>query len=336
MGREDRSTTRRDAAIGIKAARKEKDRRDGSGFIALPHIVTDSAGYRLASHTARSLLVDLARAYTGRNNGSIWLSRSAREAIGWGSESTYRSALADLIACGLVVETRKGGRNLAAWFGLTWRDLDVTAGLDIDPRLWRRGAYLKPDKPPVGDGKSRTAKAAATRSIAASLRTCYKPAPSDGATAAPTAPSDGATDHAPCTVRRCSQADSSQSAAPSDGAYLEGCHLKAQRAAGDNSLSTDVSQPSNLPPQLTNEPTASTEAAKPEHPSQFSAVAFSQSLMATAARSKAMHQLGLDPVLTADVADPHPDAVQAAAGGSMLVRTELPQPANEPAKETAK
>ena len=70
MGRDDRATMRRDAALGAKAVGKERERRDGSGFIALPFIVTDSPGYRRASHTARSLLVDLARAFTGRNNGS--------------------------------------------------------------------------------------------------------------------------------------------------------------------------------------------------------------------------------------------------------------------------
>lgn len=241
MGREDRSTVRRDAALSARAASKEKDRRDGSGFIALPHIVTDSLGYRRASHTARSLLVDLARAFTGRNNGSIWLSRSAREAIGWGSESTFRSALADLAACGLVVETRRGGRNLAAWYGLTWRDLDVVAGLDIDPKQWLRGAYLKPDKAPDISGKARTAKAAAARSVAAGLRACYKPAPSHGATAATTAPLDGATAHMACTVGRFSQPVSREFAAPSHGAYLEGCHLSELPASSNTALSATAS-----------------------------------------------------------------------------------------------
>lgn len=233
MGRDDRATTKRDAGLRVKAARKERDRRDGSGFIALPFVVVDSPGYRRATHTARSLLVDLARAYSGANNGSIWLSRSAREAIGWGSESTFRSALADLIACGLVVETRRGGRNLAAWYGLTWRELDVVTGLDIDPKQWRRGAYQSPEKALDASGKARTAKAAEARSVAAGLRACYKPAPSHGATPRPTAPSDGATDPAPCTVGRCSEAGFLEFAAPSHGAYLDGCHLPSKATADD-------------------------------------------------------------------------------------------------------
>lgn len=242
MGRDDRATTKRAAGLSSKATRKERDRRDGSGFTALPHIVVDSAGYRLASHTARSLLVDLARACTGSNNGAIWLSRAAREAIGWGSESTYRAALADLIDCGLLVETRKGGRNLAAWFGLTWRDLDVVAGLDIDPKQWRRGAYLRPEKAQADDGKARTAKATTARSVAAGLRACYMPAPSHGATPSATAPSCGAHPLPSCTVARCSPADSGDSFAPSHGEYLEHCHLSGKHAAGDSSPHVDATR----------------------------------------------------------------------------------------------
>lgn len=232
MGRDDRSTTKHDKRLATTAMRKERDRRDGSGFVALPHIVIDSAGYRLSGHTARSLLADLARAFTGKNNGAIWLSRSAREAIGWGSESTYRAALADLIACGLLVETRKGGRNLAAWHGLTWRDLDVMHGLDIDPKQWRRGAYLQPEKGKADGGKARTAKATTARSVSAGLRACYKPAPSHGATPVPAAPSHGASPPSPCTVAQCSQPEFGDSVAPSHGEYLEGCHLEEPRAAG--------------------------------------------------------------------------------------------------------
>ena len=232
MGQEDLSTTKRDARLATAAKRKERERRDGIGFVALPHVVIESAGYRSSGHTARSLLVDLTRAFNGKNNGAIWLSRSAREAIGWGSESTYRAALADLIACGLLVETRKGGRNLAAWYGLTWRDLDVTHGLDIDPKQWRRGAYLQSEKVKADGGKARTVKATTARSVSAGLRACYKPAPSHGATPPPIEPYDGATPLTSCTVARCIQPEFGDSVAPSHGEYLEGCHLGERRAAG--------------------------------------------------------------------------------------------------------
>jgi len=231
MGRDDRATVKRDAGLARKAAKKASERRDGKGFAALPHVVIDCPGYRLAGHTARSLLVDLARAFNGRNNGAIWLSRSAREAIGWSSESTYRKALADLIACGLLVETRKGGRHLAAWFGLTWLDLDVVDGLDIDPKRWLRGAYMHPEKAPANGGKARTAKATTARSVAAGLRACYTPAPWDGAPPVAIAPSHGAHPHEPCTVARCGQADSAEIGAPSHGEYLERSHLPGAGAA---------------------------------------------------------------------------------------------------------
>lgn len=293
MSRDDLATARRDAKLGAKSVRKERDRRDGSGFVALPFVVIDSPGFRRAGLTARALLLDLARAFTGRNNGNIWLARSVREQIGWSSESTYRAALADLIACGLLVETRRGGRNLAAWYGLTWRDLDVTAGLDIDAKQWRRGAYLTPDKPADSRQRARTAKATTARSVAAGLRSCYMPAPSDGATPKPTAPSDGAIQVEPCTVQRCSQANSTEVVAPSDGAYLEGCHLSEQRAAVDTP-SADVGQ--------------------------IGSTAFMPSLVQIAQRSAAMRQLGINPVLLEDAAEPHQEAHEVAVAASVLAR----------------
>lgn len=288
MSRDDRATARRDSGISAKASRKERDRRDGSGFVALPFVVIDSPGYRRASHTARSLLIELARSFNGGNNGGIWLSRSAREAIGWGSESTYRCALGDLIACGLVVETRRGGRNLAAWLALTWRDLDITTGLDIDPKQWRRGAYMKPSKQQEATRKSRTASASTARVVAAGLRACYKPAPSHGATTRPIAPSDGATTQAGCTVGRCSQATSGEIVAPSDGAYLDTRHLQPQRAAGGERTAAPFAAEAN-PEQHADE--------------QVSAMGIEMAgLIGRARQLRAMRESGIEPLFQTEAA----------------------------------
>jgi len=73
-------------------------------------------------------------------------------------------AVHELQACGLLIETRKGARpNKAAWFALSWLDLDHGQGLDIDPKQYRRGDYLRPETVAPGNGNVRTAKATEAR-----------------------------------------------------------------------------------------------------------------------------------------------------------------------------
>lgn len=124
--------------------RQERDRRDGVGFLALPFVVIDSPAYRAAGHVARSLLLDIARQFTGKNNGRLSASVAALGPLGWKSHSTITRALHELLSLGLLIETRKGARpNKAAWYALAWRALDVTDGLDIDPKQYRTGGYVR-------------------------------------------------------------------------------------------------------------------------------------------------------------------------------------------------
>ena len=171
------------AGNGRKAA---KDKRDGSTFALLPLVVLESAGYRAAGHTARSLLVDMAMQYTGRNNGKLTACAKYLVPLGWRSNDVIVRARRDLIDCCLILETRKGARpNRAGWYALTWLDLDVTDGLDIDPKLYercfRRG-YIRPDKPTAQNALLKPRSGASQSPIA----------PADGAGMATVAPRDGA------------------------------------------------------------------------------------------------------------------------------------------------
>ncbi|WP_374677611.1 hypothetical protein [Piscinibacter sp.] len=158
--------------------RRAKDKRDGRQFVALPMVVLESPGYRAASHTARSLLLDIAMQYTGNNNGRLTASAKYLQAKGWSSNDTIVRARRELLDCGLLIETRKGARpNKAAWYALTWHDLDQATGLDLDPKHYRRGEYMRPETP-KRDTKRDTKNAA--------------PAPSDGARGHAIAPSHGA------------------------------------------------------------------------------------------------------------------------------------------------
>lgn len=165
--------------------RRAKDKRDGRQFVALPMVVLQSPGYRAASHTARSLLLDIAMQYTGSNNGQLSASAKYLAAKGWTSNDTIVRARRELLECGLLVETRKGARpNKAAWYALSWHDLDQSTGLDIDPKCYRRGEYMRPET-----GNRDNGNAALAPSHGAGRRPT---APSHGASASFLAPSDGA------------------------------------------------------------------------------------------------------------------------------------------------
>jgi hypothetical protein len=123
------------------------DKCDGRTFVRLPYVVLESPGYRQAGHTARSLLLDLAMQYSGHNNGKLTACAKYLRPLGWNSNDTVVRARRELMACGLLLETRKGARpNKAAWFALTWRALDQAQGLDINPKLYRSGAYMRPER----------------------------------------------------------------------------------------------------------------------------------------------------------------------------------------------
>ena len=113
--------------------KRNGDKCDGKTFVRLPTVVLESPGFRQAGITARALLIDLAMQYSGHNNGKLTACAKYLRPLGWKSNDTVVRARRELIECGLLLETRKGARpNKAAWFALTWLDLDQGQGLDIE------------------------------------------------------------------------------------------------------------------------------------------------------------------------------------------------------------
>lgn len=125
-----------------KSYKQSKAKRDGDRYLALPHVVIDSPSYRALGYPARALLIDIARQYTGSNNGRLVACAKYLKPLGWNSNDTVTRALAQLKESALLIETRMGMRpNRAAWFALGWYQLDAVDGMDIDPRTYRTGAY---------------------------------------------------------------------------------------------------------------------------------------------------------------------------------------------------
>lgn len=185
---------------GRKKSKVDKD-RDGARFVALPHVVLESLGWRQAGHVARSLLIDVAQQYTSDNNGRLVACDKYLRPMGWKSHDVITRALRDLLACGLLIETRKGARpNRTAWYALPWYALHVRDGLDISPRHYARGAYRTPEKPPEKNAGLIPSHGVGRTGIA----------PPHGVEASALAPPHGA--------MRC---DSPPAPIPSHGGYLE-------------------------------------------------------------------------------------------------------------------
>jgi len=118
--------------------------RDGSRFLALPHLVMDSPAFRNLSGPALRLLLDIARQFKGDNNGQLVACSKYLKTRGWTSEGTATRARRELEAAGLIVETRKGMRpNRATWYAVTWTSLDWLPAMDLPRAQFQRGAYIK-------------------------------------------------------------------------------------------------------------------------------------------------------------------------------------------------
>lgn len=135
-----------------KRFKADAKRRDGSTFAAIPLVVLESQGYINLSAYARALLLELCREFNGRNNGRLCCIWDQLKLRGWNSPNTVTKAKAELMANGLIWESRKGAfPNKTAWYALTWRDLDVTEGMDASPAGFPRGAYQRAE--PVARAK---------------------------------------------------------------------------------------------------------------------------------------------------------------------------------------
>lgn len=122
-----------------------KKSRDPGGFIAIPWMVLDSPAYQGLSPHAKALLVDIARQYSGSNNGALRCGRAYMQPRGWNSVDMLTKAKRELLEAELLFETVKGCRpNKASWFALTWLILDKVVGLDAGAAAaFERGAYRK-------------------------------------------------------------------------------------------------------------------------------------------------------------------------------------------------
>jgi hypothetical protein len=114
-----------------RRGKKGRSGRVGGGFIAIPWVVYDSPAYLALGRAAKNLLIDIARQFTGFNNGSLLCSAAYLKSRGWNSNSGLTDAKQELITFGFIYETVKGCRpNKASWYAITWQDLEPNPKYD--------------------------------------------------------------------------------------------------------------------------------------------------------------------------------------------------------------
>jgi len=132
-----------------KRFKKAPESVSGS-FSAVPHAVMDSNAFQSASHPARSLLYELIRQLTGRNNGHLQLASPWLRKRGWNSADVVQRAKVELIERGLIVLTRQGGLNSGpCLYGVTWLHISNFVGLDLSPQNYYPGQWRLMDKSPL-------------------------------------------------------------------------------------------------------------------------------------------------------------------------------------------
>lgn len=126
---------------------KRKDAKRGKihgRFTPLLHNIVKSTEYRRLNHAARSLLIDIAVQYNGSNNGKLVACSKYLKPLGWSSHDTISRSLRELEKGGFLIKTRQGMRPPMAqptWYALGWLGLDVTEGLDANPKAYRLSVF---------------------------------------------------------------------------------------------------------------------------------------------------------------------------------------------------
>lgn len=117
-------------------ARKKKDNRwndiDGGMAFVIPYTLLRHTNFIRLSPHAHKLLMDMARQYTGFNNGYLCGSWALMKECGWHSPTTLRAATLELEHYGIIRRTKQGGRNQANLHALTWRRIDDKKGKPLD------------------------------------------------------------------------------------------------------------------------------------------------------------------------------------------------------------
>lgn len=116
---------------------KAKGRRGGEAehFARLPVWVMESEAVRSLDYAHCWLLACFAAGFRGRNNGALAMTPTFAARYGFTSKDTLYTGRRELLARGLIIETRQGWRgvkNHFALYALAWEDIHNREGKPLD------------------------------------------------------------------------------------------------------------------------------------------------------------------------------------------------------------
>ncbi|GAA0707927.1 hypothetical protein [Dokdonella soli] len=132
----------------MRTRERFKGRRTDGWFFRFPVEVLDSPRYCGLSFKARALLLDMGAQYRGHNNGDLAAPWSRMKGRGWKSKDTLQRALRELLAAGMIEQTRQGGLHAPTLYAVTWLPIDECGGkLDVRANLvpsntWKQRARV--------------------------------------------------------------------------------------------------------------------------------------------------------------------------------------------------
>ena len=113
-----------------------KGRLEGGSFKKFSDRVFKSKEFYDLSFKARALLLDIYMQYNGSNNGDFCIAPKIMRPKGWTSQDQLHKAKKELINSGWIIETRKGGRNRASLYSVTYLPINDCKGkLDVKETL---------------------------------------------------------------------------------------------------------------------------------------------------------------------------------------------------------
>lgn len=132
----------------MSARQRYKDsakKREGGGFVALPHAVLTSPEFAHLSPFALKALMDLLSQFRGDNNGDLCAAWSIMKERGWNSRDSLGKGLRELRDKDFVLVTRQGGRHVASLYAVTFYEVDACNGkLDVKaPSRAHMGAWRR-------------------------------------------------------------------------------------------------------------------------------------------------------------------------------------------------
>ncbi len=149
-----------------KRYEKSKGRATHASFVGIPKNVVAHRNFIRLTSSAQKLIIDLGFQYNGFNNGDLTAAFSVLKKRGWRSKETLANAIACAINYGMIMVTRRGGKNLTTLYALTWNKIDECKGkldvtpTNIPPGLWKED---KPDWKPKDKTKSLVRKSGQVR-----------------------------------------------------------------------------------------------------------------------------------------------------------------------------